>query len=84
MSDDEDFDNNPLPLIEQVAENMAIYARRKDGKVFMPQAKQLLRSFEAIEGRPAVNYMEVEKWSRRHLDVKGAKFLVLPGGKPGD
>jgi hypothetical protein len=80
-NDDEDFDNNPLPLVEELAENMAIYAGAIDDQPFRPQAEQLLRSFEAIEGRPAADYMEIENWSMSHLDVKGARFLVLPGGK---
>ena len=69
-------------MVEVVAENMAIYAGALDDQQFMPQAEQLLRSFEAIEGRPATDYMEVEDWSRDHLHHVGpARFLVLPGGK---
>jgi hypothetical protein len=81
MSDDEeDFDDNQS-LVELVAENMAVYASAvSDYESFMPQAEQLLRSFEAIEGRPATNYLEVEEWSRRHLNKVGpARYLVLPG-----
>ncbi len=70
------------PLVEVVAENMMIYAGALDHQPFMPQAEQLLRSFEAIEGRPATDYLEVEEWSMRHLnDTSAARFLVLPGGK---
>jgi hypothetical protein len=57
------------------------YAGTIDDQQFLPQAEQLLRSFEAID-RPAVNYMEnrelVDEPFRRS---KGARFLVLPGGK---
>jgi hypothetical protein len=60
---------------------MAIYANALDGEPFMAQAEQLLRSFEAIEGRPAASYTEVEEWSWRHQDIDTARFLVLPGGK---
>jgi hypothetical protein len=73
---------NPLPLVEQVAENMAIYANVLDDSPFMRQAAQLLRSFEAIEGRPAADCLEIEQWSMGHLDGRG-RFLVLPGGGDG-
>lgn len=77
---EEDFDANPMPLVELVAENMAIYAGAGvDGiDSFMPKAEHLLRMFEAIEGRPAADYLEIEQWSMSHLD-EGGKFLVLPG-----
>jgi hypothetical protein len=83
-SDDEDFEANldNRPLVELVAENMSIYASAVgDDQHFMPHAEQLLRSFEAIEGRPAADYLELEQWSRQHLDSPAARFLVLPGGK---
>jgi hypothetical protein len=84
--EEEEFEAN-RPLVELIAENMAIYdvAFRGDAiddESFMLQAERLLRSFEAIEGRPAADYMEIEEWSMRHLnDVGPARFLVLPGGK---
>jgi hypothetical protein len=68
-------------LVELVAENMSIYAGGVDDGRFLPQAEQLLHSFEAIEGRPAADYLELEQWSRQHLDSPAARFLVLPGGK---
>jgi hypothetical protein len=34
----------------------------------------------AIEGRPAADYTEVERWSAAHQD-EGGRFLVLPGGE---
>ena len=64
------------PLVEEVAENMAIYAGTTNDERFIRQAEQLLRSFAAIEGRPAADYLEVEEWSRHHLDKSG-RFLVL-------
>jgi hypothetical protein len=78
-NEDDDYDNNPMPLVEEVAENMAIYSKGVlDDQSFMAQAEQLLRSFEAIEGRPAADYLEIEEWSRSHLNTVGpAKFLVL-------
>jgi hypothetical protein len=69
----------PQALVEQIAEAMGIYAGTPDHVRFVPQAEQLLRSFEASEGQPAVDYLEIEQWSRCHLDPSG-KFLVLPGG----
>ena len=80
-SDEDDFNNNPPSLVEQVAQNMAIYARVADSDIFKAQAEQLLRTFEIIEGRAAVDYLEVEEWSRLHLDAVGARFLVLRGDK---
>jgi hypothetical protein len=78
MSDDDEDLNRPL--VELVAENMAIYAGCIDEQGFRPQAEQLLRSFEAIEGRPATDYLEIEEWSRHHLDHVAARLLALPGG----
>jgi hypothetical protein len=69
------------PLVELVAENMSIYAGVLDDQLFLPQAEQLLHSFEAIEGRPAADYLEIEQWSMQHLDIATSRFLVLPGGK---
>ena len=64
---------------EQVAEAMGIYTRTYDDERFIPQAEQLLRSFEASEGHPATDYLEIEEWSKRHLHSSG-KFIVLEGG----
>jgi hypothetical protein len=69
----------PQTLLEQIAEAMGIYAGTRDHERFVPQAEQLLRSFEASEGHPAVDYLEIEQWSKFHLDPSG-KFLVLSGG----
>ncbi|MCK1632657.1 hypothetical protein [Bradyrhizobium sp. 162] len=80
MSDEDDVDNNPPPLIDVLMENMAIYGGIDDPEHFKSQAEQLLRSFEAIEGRPAADYFEIEEWSMCHLEVKATRFLVLPGG----
>jgi hypothetical protein len=66
-------------LVEQIVDAMGIYTGTPDHERFVPQAEQLLRSFEASEGHPAVDYLEIEQWSRRYLDPSG-KFLVLPGG----
>jgi hypothetical protein len=66
----------PLPLVEEVAENMAIYDGATDVERFIPRAQHLLYIFEAIEGRSPADYLEVEEWSRHHLD-KGGRFLVL-------
>jgi hypothetical protein len=62
-------------LVERVAEAMAIYAGSMDLESFIPQAKQLLRSFEAVEGHPATTYLD-EEWSARHLGG-GDRFLVI-------
>jgi hypothetical protein len=75
-------------FIELVAENMAIYdwlrtaqtgisAAPQAVKKFTSQARQLVASFEATEGRLPNDYPELENWSREHLD-KGGRFLVLP------
>ena len=64
---------------EQVAEAMGIYTRTYDDERFIPQAEQSLRSFEASEGHPATDYLEIEEWSKRHLHSSG-KFIVLEGG----
>ena len=58
---------------------MGIYAGTRGHERFVAQAEQVLRSFEANKGYPAVNYPEIEEWSRRHLDPSG-KFVALPGG----
>jgi hypothetical protein len=63
-------------LVEQVAEAMAIYAGMLDATSFEAQAAQLLRSFEAIEGRPPKDYLEIETWSLAHKHPCGP-FLVL-------
>ena len=44
------------------------------------QAEQILCLFEAIEGHPATDYREVDKWSARHLGGRG-RVPVLPGGQ---
>ena len=67
-------------LVEEIAENMSIYAGTIDSDKFFQQAEQLLSSFEAIVGRLPNGYLEIEDWSRHHLD-KGGRFLVLPGGQ---
>lgn len=66
-------------LVEQIADAMGIYAGTRGHERFVAQAEQVLRSFEANKGYPAVNYLEIEEWSRRHLDPSG-KFVALPGG----
>jgi hypothetical protein len=63
-------------LVKTVAENMAIIAGVTDDGKFFPQAEQLLRLFEAIEGRKPRDYLEIEEWSRHHLD-RGGRFLIL-------
>jgi len=72
---------NDLTLSEQVAENMAIYAGQLDHAQFMAQAVQLVRTFEAIEGRPPHDYLEIENWSHDHL--KFDRFLVIEKIEPG-
>jgi hypothetical protein len=71
-----EFEANPPPLVEQIAENMAICAGVLDEAQFISQAEQLLRSFEAIEGRSPADYLEIEDWSRSHL-AQGGRFLVV-------
>jgi hypothetical protein len=56
---------------------MAIYAGAIDEEPYLPQAKELLRRFRAVEGRNPADYLEIEDWSRNHLDQKGGKFLVF-------
>jgi hypothetical protein len=72
-----------LKLVEEIAENMAIYAGSMDEEAYLPSAKELLRRFRAIKGRDPVDYMEVEEWSMSMIDKSG-QFLVLPGGGAGD
>jgi hypothetical protein len=67
-------------LVEEIAENMSIYAGTIDPDRFVPQAEQLLSSFEAMVGRLPNDYLEIEDWSRNHLD-KGGRFLVLRGSR---
>jgi hypothetical protein len=59
-------DVNPLPMVEQIAENLSIYAGVVDGTQFIPHVKFLLRSFEASEGRPPRDYLEIEQWCSHH------------------
>jgi hypothetical protein len=65
----------PQTLLEQVAEAMAVYAGTMDDDRFIPQAEQLLSSFQASEGRSATHYLEIGEFSKRHLHPSG-KFLV--------
>jgi hypothetical protein len=78
--DDDTEDDTVKPgtsgFIELVAENMAIYANTVESNLFVPQARQLVASFEATEGRLPNDYFELEDWSRHHLD-KGGRFLVI-------
>jgi hypothetical protein len=67
-------------LIEEIADNMSIYAGTIDPEKFIPQATQLLSSFEAIEARLPEDYLEIEDWSRSHLDKSG-RFLALNGDR---
>ena len=79
MSDAEEFDNNPPPLVEQLAENMEICAGVfAHDHFFQPLAEELLRSFKAIEGRPARDYLEIEGWLMRHRDVLEAASKGRP------
>jgi hypothetical protein len=69
-------------FIDEIAGNMSIYAGLYTGEYkpsdeFVPQAKQVLASFKAIEGRSPNDYLEIETWSREHLS-KGGWFLVIP------
>jgi hypothetical protein len=66
-------------LVEQIAENMAIYAGAKDDAAFLSLAKELLRRFRAIKGRDPVDYLEVEEWSASTVDKSG-RFSVFSGG----
>jgi hypothetical protein len=70
-----EVDNAPS-LAEQVAEAMATYAGAVDDTPFMAQAEQLLRSFEAIEGRLPRDYSEIEAGSLAHKHPSGP-FLVV-------
>jgi hypothetical protein len=63
-------------LIGEIAENIAIYNGVVNDEQFIPQAQQLLRSFEAIEGRLPRDYLEIETWSASRVDRSG-RFLVL-------
>jgi uncharacterized protein (DUF427 family) len=76
FEDEEWFFDYDMPLVEQIAENIAIYAGVIDDARFMPQAQQLLRIFEAIEGRPPRDYLEIEDWSLHHLE-KGGRLLIV-------
>jgi len=59
-------DLNPLPLVEQIAENLAIYAGTVDEAQFIPHAKFLLGAFKSSEGRLPGDYLELENWCSRH------------------
>jgi hypothetical protein len=63
----EEYEANPLPLVEEIAENLAIYAGVIDDTPFLDMAARLLRSFEVTAGRPAENHLEVEDWFRQRL-----------------
>ena len=57
ITSEEDF-------VRLIAENMAIYAGVLNGdEAFMPQARELLRSFKEIEGHLPVDYAELEIWA---------------------
>ena len=71
----EEYENNPPLLVEQVAENMAIYAGATDDALFLPHAYRLLGLFQFIEGRPTENYLEIEEWSRTHPDWSSRFWL---------
>ena len=75
-----DLNKKRKALVEQIAENMSIYADMIDPERFIQQATRLLSSFEAIEGRFPEDYLEIENWSRSHLD-KGGRFLILNGDR---
>jgi hypothetical protein len=72
-SDDPELDIN-MSFGEQIAEAMAIQAGSTDTNAFIPQAEQLLQSFEAIEGRAPADYLEIEEWSMRR--ARGSVLVV--------
>ena len=85
--DDADFEANIPPLVELLAENLAIYdGSVNDDEAYLAQAREILRQYRAAHGRDPAEYMEVEEFflSRqqgRHLrDVKSA----ANGDKPPD
>jgi len=60
----EDEITNEEDFVRLVAENMAIHAGALDGdEAFMPQARELLRSFKETEGHLPVDYAELEAWA---------------------
>jgi hypothetical protein len=71
--------SSPRPPIDAaVRVSRSIVAVRHER--FVPQAEQLLlRSLEASEGHPAVNYLEIEELVETSPRPSG-KFLALPGG----
>jgi hypothetical protein len=70
-----DNDRNHDDFVELVAENMAIHAGSVSEEEFIPAARELIRQFEAIEGREPRDYLEIEEWSLSRL--KSGKLLVL-------
>lgn len=61
-------DANPLPLEDQLTENLAIYAGVvDDDEQFRPYARFLLRAFEKRERRAPNDYTEIEEWWRRQV-----------------
>jgi hypothetical protein len=51
-------------FVRLIAENMAIYANQPfNNEAFMPQARELLRSFKEIEGYLPDDYAELESWA---------------------
>jgi hypothetical protein len=63
----EEYEANPPPLVEQVAENMAIYAGVTDDSQFLPMAKWWIDAFTTVTGRPPRDYLELEEWAMKHL-----------------
>ena len=54
---------NPRPLVEVVAENMAIYVGVMDDTKFLTPAAQAIEAFTRIEGHAPEDYSELEAWA---------------------
>jgi hypothetical protein len=65
--DEEEFEEaitSEEDFVRLIAENMAIYAQQPNNdEAFMPQARELLRSFKEIEGHLPDDYAELEIWA---------------------
>ena len=60
--DDADFEANPLPLVGELARNLAIYAGSTNDEAYLPQAREILKQYRAAHGRDPREYIEVEEF----------------------
>jgi hypothetical protein len=70
-------------LREEIAENLEVYralygSEQAEESQLLAYADQLIQMFHESEGREPSDYLEIENWSRAHLD-KTSRFYVLQG-----